>query len=385
MGDQDGSIGAATGQQVIDRFLAGRPASTARAYTADLEDFARFRGRPPAEAVVDLLAADLDESRRLVLGYAVHLRRQGRAQATIDRRFATLRSLSQTARDLGLAGWAVELPDEDWAAEDVESRSPSVPYVFPRHPTEVDRLDLQHYALREALGTNYQAPIGRPRRVLDVGSGTGQWAFDLCAEFSEAMVVGLDLVTSKPDRPAGYRLVRANVLQGLPFAGDVFDFVHQRFLTAGIPVAAWPPLMQEMARVARPGGWVELVEGAPMIEPAGPAITRLIELGRRLGSGLGLDTTGAIYGSLAEQLGAAGLTQVATRHVDLPIGEWGGRVGSFMASDLRAGFTRLTDVYRARFGLSAEECGELLTAMQVEWTELETTLRIGYAFGRKPY
>ncbi|HKF75914.1 MAG TPA: class I SAM-dependent methyltransferase, partial [Candidatus Dormibacteraeota bacterium] len=234
-------------------------------------------------------------------------------------------------------------------------------------------------------GTNYRAPIGRPHRVLDVGSGTGQWAFDLCAEFPEALVVGLDMVVSKPERPAGYRFVRTNALQGLPFAAGVFDFAHQRFLTAGIPVASWPPLMQEMARVARPGGWIELVEGAPMIEPAGPATTRLIELGRRLGSSLGLDTRGAIYGSLAEQLHAAGLTHVTTRHVDLPIGEWGGRIGSFMASDLRASFTRLTAVYQARLGLSAEECSELLTAMQVEWTELETTLRIGYAFGRKPY
>ena len=36
-------------------------------------------------------------------------------------------------------------------------------YLFPRHPSEVDRLDVQHYALREALGANYLAPVGRRR------------------------------------------------------------------------------------------------------------------------------------------------------------------------------------------------------------------------------
>jgi hypothetical protein len=42
------------------------------------------------------------------------------------------------------------------------------PYIFPRHPREVDRLDLQLYALCEALGV--------------VGCGTGQWAVDLSEE-----------------------------------------------------------------------------------------------------------------------------------------------------------------------------------------------------------
>jgi len=72
-----------------------------------------------------------------------------------------------------------------------------VAYIVPPHPTEVDRLDVQHYALRGALGRNYVAPLEQPARILDVGTGTGQWAFDLCAEFADALVVGLDLEPSK--------------------------------------------------------------------------------------------------------------------------------------------------------------------------------------------
>ncbi len=37
-----------------------------------------------------------------------------------------------------------------------------VAYVLPRHPAEVDRLDVQHYALREALGTNHLASVEGP-------------------------------------------------------------------------------------------------------------------------------------------------------------------------------------------------------------------------------
>src|SRR2546422_1102213 len=95
-----------------------------------------------------------------------------------------------------------------------------IAYMFPRHPSEVDRLDLQHFALREVLGSNHIAPVARPSRILDVGCGTGQWAVDLCHKFPQALVVGLDMEASKPQRAENYRFVRGNLLQGLPFQND---------------------------------------------------------------------------------------------------------------------------------------------------------------------
>jgi len=100
--------------------------------------------------------------------------------------------------------------------------------MLPSHPTEIDRLDVHHYALRAELRGNHVAPVGRPATILDVGTGTGQWAYELCAEFPDAMVVGVDLVPRRVDeRPANYRFVKANVLQGLPFKEGSLDFVHQ--------------------------------------------------------------------------------------------------------------------------------------------------------------
>jgi hypothetical protein len=34
-------------------------------------------------------------------------------------------------------------------------------YMLSRRASEVNQLDLQHYALREALGANYVAPVGK--------------------------------------------------------------------------------------------------------------------------------------------------------------------------------------------------------------------------------
>ena len=47
--ERPSEVGGAS--ELVDRFLAGRAERTARAYAADLDDFARFRGLPRAEAV----------------------------------------------------------------------------------------------------------------------------------------------------------------------------------------------------------------------------------------------------------------------------------------------------------------------------------------------
>jgi SAM-dependent methyltransferase len=90
------------------------------------------------------------------------------------------------------------------------------PYMLPKDLKEVNRLDFQHYVLRAILKSNYLAPIRQPRRILDVGCGTGQWAYELARGFPQAQVVGLDLEQAKNpiSPPPNYRFVAGDVLQG---------------------------------------------------------------------------------------------------------------------------------------------------------------------------
>jgi SAM-dependent methyltransferase len=369
---------------LVERFLASRSAATARAYAADLEDFARSRGTSVEVAVMELLQ-NLETSRRQLLDYALRLRRRGLAPSTVRRRLGTLRSLLQLAREQGLIVWAAELPMEEVVeavmTELAEQERSS--YVFPRHPGEADRLDLQHHALREAVGRNYLAPIVSPRRVLDVGTGTGRWGIELCREHPGALVVGLDLVMRAGDHPSGYRYVQGNVLQGLPFQDNRFDFVHQRFLVSGIPLAEWPRVVTELVRVTCPGGWVELAE--PMMpQPAGPATERLERMLLDKAASLGLDTTDVVYSSIHRYLIDAQLEEVVRHELTLPVGEWGGRVGSFLASDVRAGFARICEISQAQSLLSPEEARDLLRRSILEFEEYRTTWPLAIAYGRKP-
>jgi len=258
-------------------------------------------------------------------------------------------------------------------------------YLFPRHPDEVNRLDLQHFALREALGRNFLAPVEAPGRVLDVGTGTGQWGFEVCYRFPAALVVGFDLVRGKPRPPRGYRHVRGNLLQGLPFRDESFDLVHQRFLTAGIPVAAWPRAVRELVRVTHPGGWVELTESPLKGRRLGPVGERLADIVfRQVLAPIGLDTEGVVFRSLDGYLRQAGLEEVTRREVELPIGQWGGRVGAFMATDFRAAGLRIAESLQTRAPYLAEEAKELLSLAMDELERHRTVASIVITYGRKP-
>jgi trans-aconitate methyltransferase len=86
-------------------------------------------------------------------------------------------------------------------------------------------LDVQHYALREAVGANYLAPVEEPSRVLDVGCGTGQWGFEVCQQFPDALIAGFDLVSGKLGWPPRYRLVKGNLLRSRSQSADDLTYL----------------------------------------------------------------------------------------------------------------------------------------------------------------
>lgn len=257
-------------------------------------------------------------------------------------------------------------------------------YLFPRHPSEVSRLDLQHYALREALGAGYFAPIEQPARILDLGTGSGRWCADMSAEFPRAQVVGLDVVLDEPVRGPRLGYVRGDVTAGLPFLSGSFDLVHQRLLRSGIPVLAWPGVMADLVRVTRAGGWVELVEIGEGLVNEGPATLQLRGFLNRLAATRGLDSDGRIVLGLERLLVQFRLENVTTRRVEVPVGEWGGRPGSFMASDMRAMFTRLAPAFEARLSVPLEGTLELIRTSMSECEQLQSSAVFLCAWGRRP-
>lgn len=105
---------------------------------------------------------------------------------------------------------------------------------------------------REAIEWGLAGATGTPRRVLDLGAGTGKLTLGLAA-------LGLDVTAVEPDAEMRAELERtvpaatslAGQAERIPLPDDAVDavFVGQAFHWFDVPVA-----MTEIGRVLRPGG-----------------------------------------------------------------------------------------------------------------------------------
>jgi SAM-dependent methyltransferase len=117
-------------------------------------------------------------------------------------------------------------------------------YIFPNDERESDRLDIIHKMVEVAMGGKLHfAPIKDPKRILDIGTGTGIWAMEIGDEFPNADVVANDLSPIQP------RWVPPNVHFEIDDAeadwtySQPFDFIHCRTMAGSIK--DWPKLFRQ--------------------------------------------------------------------------------------------------------------------------------------------
>ena len=105
------------------------------------------------------------------------------------------------------------------------------------------------------LERGLEALANPPRRVLDLGTGTGAAALTTARRFPDAQVVGVDLAdgmvaqarAATPSELAGRVRFEVADASGLPFADDSFDLVT---------LSNMIPFFDELRRVTAPGGAV---------------------------------------------------------------------------------------------------------------------------------
>ena len=252
----------------------------------------------------------------------------------------------------------------------------------PRDLQEANRLDFQQFLLRQILKGHYVAPISTPYSILDVGCGTGRWMFDVGQEFPSAQITGFDIdVPSLAPEPR-YQFVRGNLAQGLPFSEKTFDFVHQRFMLPYLPAAVWPTLMKQMALLTVPGGWLEFVDATHLVTSPGAAGQQVQLWGEQICSQLGIDLL--LPQHLVSMLKATPLlTDVHFMYLDVPLGDWGGRVGALMAKNSLSTYEHIKPLYQEYLRVDAHILDQVLADMPREWELFHSTCRIYVAYGRR--
>ncbi|HEU5348271.1 MAG TPA: class I SAM-dependent methyltransferase, partial [Ktedonobacterales bacterium] len=214
--------------------------------------------------------------------------------------------------------------------------------------------------------------------------GTGRWCIEMAALFPQANVVGLD-ITSPPvveadaPRPANFVFVAGNMLEGLPFADNSFDFVHQRLVIAALPTAQWLQQTQELLRVTRPGGWVELVEGDSLT--GGPGLQTLNDIGVLFTEKRGMALNNA--SRIGEYLRLAGARQVEQRTIRLPVGKTTGRLGAMAEADYLAIIASVRGYLIVQGLITEEEHNRAFAQAREELASGTLTWPFYVAFGQK--
>jgi ubiquinone/menaquinone biosynthesis C-methylase UbiE len=109
-------------------------------------------------------------------------------------------------------------------------------------------------------------------KVLDIGCGPGWWSIDMARKYPKSQFIGIDITANfRQDETlqnVSYQVINAGT--GLPFSDDAFDYVFQRFLVMGFSVEQYRLVINEIMRVLKPGGTIEILEMVSKYNDAGP-------------------------------------------------------------------------------------------------------------------
>lgn len=73
-------------------------------------------------------------------------------------------------------------------------------YIFPNDDLEQDRLRVMHQVFLNVpgLASLTSVPLEDPDHILDIGTGTGEWAIGIAELFPSCEVVGVDISAIQP-------------------------------------------------------------------------------------------------------------------------------------------------------------------------------------------
>lgn len=135
---------------------------------------------------------------------------------------------------------------------------------------EKKRLNDQHNLLKLCFNGNFKAPIkellDHGINILDIGCGTGIWCLDMEKKYNKNIYWGIDInekninAINKINKKTNCIFKVGNIINEFPLEEKYFDFIHQRLLVCAIPKNEWINVINNIKKVIKNNGWIELVE-----------------------------------------------------------------------------------------------------------------------------
>ncbi|CZR58932.1 related to methyltransferase [Phialocephala subalpina] len=135
-------------------------------------------------------------------------------------------------------------------------------YYMPNDDDEQTRMQILHEVYKALLSKRLTTvPLSSPTKILDVGTGTGDWAIAMGEQWPECEVVGTDIAKIQPSAvPLNvfFEIDDAEEEYGWTWPDDEFDLVHFRHMAGAF--SSWSDIYKEAHRSLKPGGWIEVLD-----------------------------------------------------------------------------------------------------------------------------
>ncbi|KAI1854032.1 hypothetical protein JX266_001173 [Neoarthrinium moseri] len=254
-------------------------------------------------------------------------------------------------------------------------RSVNKKYFMPSDQRELDRNDTQHIIHLDLLdGRLHLAPLTNPRKVLDVGTGTGIWAKEYSARNPFTDVLGIDINPIPHSNTTGncfFEQYDARSKWRFPYK---FDFIHARSL-GEFKNEDKRKLFENIYENLEPGGWVEFREWIVHVQsPDNSLWGTSIELWNKL-------------------LDKGARSRPPITKYSVPLNEWPPgkrckRVGALMNSNAREAIESLSpSIFMDVLGWSAEELSQLLDTVYKDLgdTNIHCFISLMIVYCQKPH
>ncbi|KAF9993357.1 hypothetical protein BGZ80_002483, partial [Entomortierella chlamydospora] len=197
---------------------------------------------------------------------------------------------------------------------------------------------------------------------------------EMANEFPDATITGIDMSAVFPSTiiPSNCRFIQCNILQGLPFPDNTFDYVYQRLLVAGLTPDDWVKVIAEIERVTKPGGYIELVEADGTGGNNGPYATKIWGWVNKALLTRGVDLMIGRNSRLKTMAEQANIVNVSEEVLRLPTGDHGGKVGKLLKENELAFWSAITPVVIHGAGVDKDEYEEAVKIAQKEVEEYKS-------------